>query len=117
MKNTRWMVGIAGAALVAAVSNAQAPGFTRTLLQDQELSAHDRHAVVARAEFVPGGQAGRHTHPGEELGYIVEGSLELLIDGQPPKTLKAGDVFFVPAGVAHDGRNVGSGKAVVLATY
>lgn len=117
MKISKWIIGAGFAAVAAVASNAQAPGFTRTLLQDQELSAHDRHAVVARAEFIPGGAAGRHTHPGEELGYIVEGTLELTIDGQPPKTLKAGDVFFVPAGVVHDGKNVGSGKAVVLATY
>ena len=116
MKGTKWIVGTAIAAVtVAAV--AQAPGFTRTVLQDQEMSVKDRHAVVARAEFVPGGQAGRHTHPGEELGFVVEGTLELTIDGQPPKTVKAGEVFFVPAGMVHDGKNVGSGKAVVLATY
>jgi quercetin dioxygenase-like cupin family protein len=113
----KWIIGAGAAALMAFVAFAQAPGFTRTLLQDKDLTAHDRHAVVARAEFVPGGAAGRHTHPGEELGYIVEGELELLIDGQPPKRLKAGDVFFVPAGMIHDGKNVGSGKAVVLATY
>ena len=40
-----------------------------------------------------------------------------MVEGQPAKTVKAGEVFFVPAGVVHDGRNVGSGKAVVLATY
>ena len=96
---------------------AQAPGFTRTALQTQDLSAPDRVAVVARAEFIPGGAAGKHTHPGEELGYILEGTLQLEIDGKPPLTLKAGDVFFVPAGVPHDGRNVGSGPAKVLATY
>jgi quercetin dioxygenase-like cupin family protein len=117
MKISKWIIGAGFAAVAAVASNAQTPGFTRTLLQDQELSAHDRHAVVARAEFIPGGAAGRHTHPGEELGYIAEGTLELTIDGQPPKTLKAGDVFFVPAGMVHDGKNVGSGKAVVIATY
>lgn len=116
MKTTIWIVGAALAAAATALI-AQQPGFTRTLLQDQPMSVKDRHAVVARAEFVPGGVAGRHTHPGEELGYVVEGTLELLIEGQPPRTLKAGEVFFVPAGVVHDGRNVGSGKAVVLATY
>jgi quercetin dioxygenase-like cupin family protein len=73
--------------------------------------------VVARAEFAPGAAAGKHTHPGEELGYILEGSLQLEIDGKPPVTLKAGDVFFVPAGVPHDGRNVGTVPAKVLATY
>src|SRR6266581_6610955 len=97
--------------------NAQQPGFTRTVLQDQDLTVNGRHAVVARAEFVPGGAAGKHTHPGEELGYVLEGTLELQITGQPPRTLKAGDVFYVPAGVVHDGKNVGSGPAKVLATY
>src|SRR5262249_27967885 len=102
---------IAGAVL------AQQPGFTRKMLQDQTLSAQDRHAVQALAEFVPGGVAGRHTHPGEELGYVVEGTLELLIEGQPPKLVKAGESFFVPAGTVHDGKNVGSGVLKVLATY
>ena len=116
MHSTKWLI-CAALVVAAAAPSAQQPGFTRAVLQDQPLSTPGRHAVVARAEFVPGGQAGKHTHPGEELGYVVEGALELVIEGQPPKTLKAGDVFFVPAGVVHDGRNVGSGKAVVLATY
>jgi quercetin dioxygenase-like cupin family protein len=111
------VTALAAAAWSIGPLNAQQPGFTRTLLQDQDLSAHDRHAVVARAEFAPGVAAGRHTHPGEELGYILEGTLELAIDGKPPVTLKAGDVFFVPAGLVHDGKNVGSGPAKVLATY
>ena len=96
---------------------AQQPGFTRKLLQDQNLSVADRHAVQALAEFVPGGAAGRHTHPGEELGYVMEGTLQLEVAGQPPRTLKAGETFFIPAGVVHDGKNVGSGPAKVLATY
>lgn len=117
MKAMKWMLGAMLTVAAAAAPNAQTPGFTRAVLQDQPLSSPGRHAVVARAEFVPGGQAGKHTHPGEELGYVVEGSLELIVEGQPPKTLKAGDVFFIPAGVVHDARNVGSGKAAVLATY
>jgi len=107
------LVAVAGIGTLAA----QQPGFTRKLVQDQNLSIPDRHAVQALAEFVPGGAAGEHTHPGEELGYVVEGTLELLIEGQPPRTIKAGESFFVPAGVVHDGRNVGSGPAKVLATY
>ena len=107
------LVAVAGIGTLAA----QQPGFTRKLVQDQNLSIPDRHAVQALAEFVPGGAAGKHTHPGEELGYVVEGTLELLIEGQPPRTIKAGESFFVPAGVVHDGRNVGSGPAKVLATY
>jgi len=107
------LVAVAGIGTLAA----QQPGFTRKLLQDQNLTVADRHAVQALAEFVPGGAAGRHTHPGEELGYVVEGTLELSIEGQPPRIVKAGESFFVPAGVVHDGRNVGSGPAKVLATY
>ena len=107
------LVAVAGVGTLAA----QQPGFTRKQLQDQNLSVPDRHAVQALAEFVPGGAAGKHTHPGEELGYVVEGTLELLIEGQPPRIVKAGESFFVPAGVVHDGRNVGSGPAKVLATY
>ena len=96
---------------------AQQPGFTRKMLQDQEMSVNDRHAVQVLAEFVPGGAAGRHTHPGEELGYVMEGTLQLEIEGQAPRTLKAGETFFIPANTVHDGKNVGSGPAKVLATY
>src|SRR5258706_5974224 len=88
------LIAVAGIGTLAA----QQPGFTRKLVQDQDLSVADRHAVQALAEFVPGGAAGRHTHPGEELGYIVEGTLELQIEGQPPRVVKAGESFFVPAG-------------------
>jgi quercetin dioxygenase-like cupin family protein len=106
---------VAGA--LAAVAYAQAPGFTRKMLQDQNMSISDRHAVQVLAEFVPGGAAGKHTHPGEELGYVMEGTLLLEVAGQPPRTLKAGEAFFIPAGTVHDGKNVGSGPAKVLATY
>jgi len=102
---------------VAGVLAAQQPGFTRKMLQDQNLSVNDRHAVQVVADFQPGGVAGKHTHPGEELGYVLEGTLELQIAGEAPRTLKAGEAFFVPAGVVHDGKNVGNGNAKVLATY
>ena len=107
---------LALAALTAALY-AQQPGFTRKMLQDQPVGASDRHAVQVVAEFTPGASAGKHTHPGEELGYVLEGTLELQVAGEPPRTLKAGEAFFVPAGVVHDGKNVGSGPAKVLATY
>ena len=108
---------LAAALLASFVLYAQQPGFTRKMLQDQNLSVNDRHAVQALAEFVPGGAAGKHTHPGEELGYVVEGTLQLEITGQPPRTVKAGEAFFVPAGVVHDGKNIGTAPAKVLATY
>jgi quercetin dioxygenase-like cupin family protein len=111
------LMGVVLALGIAGVLYAQQPGFARKVLQDQNLSVTDRHAVQVLAEFVPGGVAGKHTHPGEELGYVMEGTLQLEIAGQPPRTLKAGETFFVPAGVVHDGKNVGSGPAKVLATY
>jgi len=105
-------------AVAAGIAVAQQPGFTRKLLQDQEnITVQGRHVVQALAEFIPGGAAGKHTHPGEEFGYVVEGRLELMIDGQPPRMVKAGESFYVPAGLVHDGKNVGSGAAKVLATY
>ena len=110
------IAAVAGVCGVSAL-NAQQPGFTRKLMQDQELSAQDRHAVVAVAEFIPGGVAGKHTHPGEELGYVLEGTLLLEVEGRAPQTLKAGEVFFVEAGKVHDGKNLGTGPARVLATY
>ena len=73
--------------------------------------------MQVRAEFAPGVAAGKHTHPGEELGYVMEGTLQLEVEGKPPVMLKAGDVFFVEAGRIHDGINVGAGNAKVLATY
>jgi quercetin dioxygenase-like cupin family protein len=115
----QWMLAgsiVLSLGLVAALY-AQQPGFTRKMLQDQNLAMSERHAVQVVAEFVPGGVAGKHTHPGEELGYVLEGTLELQVAGQPPRTVKAGETFFVPAGVVHDGKNVGSGPAKVLATY
>ena len=112
----RLSLALALAALTAALY-AQQPGFTRKMLQDQAVGATDRHAVQVIAEFVPGGAAGKHTHPGEELGYVLEGTLQLEVAGQPPRTLNAGEVFFIPAGVVHDGRNIGAGPAKVLATY
>ena len=117
MTKKQWVLtGLALAVAVPAIY-AQQPGFTRKMLQDQNLSVSDRHAVQVVAEFVPGGVAGKHTHPGEELGYVIDGTLQLDVAGQPSRTLKAGDVFFIPAGVVHDGENVGSGPAKVLATY
>jgi len=105
-------------ALLASVGlYAQQAGFTRKMLQDQNMSVSDRHAVQVVAEFTPGASAGKHTHPGEELGYVLEGTLELQVTGEPPRTLKAGEAFFIPAGVVHDGKNIGSGPAKVLATY
>jgi quercetin dioxygenase-like cupin family protein len=69
-----------------------------------------------RVDFDPGYVAPRHTHPGEEIIYVIEGLLEYEIDGKVSK-VKAGDVLFVPAGVIHTAKNLGSGNGAELATY
>ena len=116
-RTTLLFIGGLAAALAVGTLNAQAPGLKRTELQDRDLSIPGRHVVQARVEFDPGAGVGRHTHPGEEISVVLEGSLLLEIDGQPPRTVNAGEAFFIPAGVIHAGKNPGSGKGVVLATY
>src|SRR5215470_14207083 len=95
----------------------QAPGLSRTDLQRQDLSVPGREVVQSRVDIGPEAPLVRHTHPGEEIIYILEGSLEYQIEGQPPKTFNAGDALTVPAGVVHAVRNVGGGNAAELATY
>ena len=95
----------------------QAPGLWRTDLQRQDLSVSGREVVQARVDIGPEAPVVKHAHPGEEIIYILEGSLEYHIEGQPPRTFKAGDALTVPAGAIHAVRNVGSGKAAELATY
>jgi quercetin dioxygenase-like cupin family protein len=107
---------LAIAAVVTGLS-AQQPGFKRTVLQQQKLSMAGHEAVTAVAEFQPGGTVGRHTHPGEEIGYVLEGSIVLEQAGRPPVTLTAGQTFFIPNGQVHDATNKGPSIARVLANY
>ncbi len=92
-------------------------GITRTDLQRHDLSPPGREAYQVRVGFAPGASFGRHTHPGEEIIYVLEGALEYQVEGKPPVTLKAGDVLFIPAGTIHAAKNVGSTNAAELATY
>ena len=95
----------------------RAPGLWRTDLQRHDLSVPGREVVQSRVDIGPEAPLVRHTHPGEEIIYVLEGSLEYQIEGQPPMTFNAGDALTVPAGVVHAVRNVASGNAAELATY
>src|SRR5262249_50443861 len=109
---------IAGSGLALCMAQAQQPTTTtRKDLQRHDLSAPGREVVQAIVGFDEGVAAPRHTHPGEEIIYVLEGTLEYSVEGQPLKTLKAGDVLFVPARTIHSARNVGKGHAAELATY
>ena len=111
------VVLIVGSGLALHVARAQLAGTKRTDLQRHDLSAPGREVIQARVEIDPGVASPRHWHPGEEIVYVLEGSLEYQIEGKPPVTLKAGDVLFVPAGAVHSAKNVGTGKGAELATY
>jgi quercetin dioxygenase-like cupin family protein len=95
---------------------AQQPAFKRTVLQTVELSITGREAVTAKVELPAGVSAGRHTHPGEEIGYVLEGTIVIELEGVS-KTLKAGDVFAVPAGKVHNATNTSSAQATIVSTY
>jgi quercetin dioxygenase-like cupin family protein len=95
----------------------QAPGIRRTDLQRHDLSAPGREVVQNRVDISPEAPAIKHLNPGEEIIYVLEGSLDYQVEGEPTTTLNAGDVLFVPAETIHAVRNVGSGNAAELATY
>lgn len=104
-------------AVAAAALLAQNPGLQRTIVQRADLSVPGREAVIARVEIAPGAAAGRHTHPGEEVTYVMEGEAEILVDGRPPRTVKAGDGFVIPAGAKHDARNTGTVPCKLAGVY
>jgi quercetin dioxygenase-like cupin family protein len=95
----------------------QPPGITRTDLQQHDLSVPGREVVQNRVELSPEAPLFRHFHPGEEIIYVLEGTLEYQIDGEPPRTVEAGEALTVPAEAVHAVRNVGDGDATELATY
>jgi quercetin dioxygenase-like cupin family protein len=96
---------------------AQQSGLKRTLVTRGDISVPNREAVVAQVELAPGATAGRHTHPGDEISYFLEGEGELLIDGAPPRKVKAGEAVIIPAGKVHDARNTGSGTTKLIGVY
>jgi quercetin dioxygenase-like cupin family protein len=115
----RSMTLMLGLAFCPLAGDAQAPppGIKRTDLQREDLSAPGREVIQVLVEFAPGVSFPRHSHPGEEIVYVVDGSLIYEVEGKPPVTLDAGDVLFIPAGAVHAVRNVGDSKGAELATY
>ncbi len=104
-------------ALFSANAMAQPTGIKRTVITRGDVSVPNREAVVAQVELAPGASAGRHTHPGDEISYFLDGEGELLIDGEAPRRLKAGEAFIIRAGTVHDARNPGSGPAKLVGVY
>lgn len=102
---------------VVAAAAAQEAGFKRTILQQRRISAPGREAVTAVSEIAPGSSAPRHTHPGEEIGYVLEGTVVVEQEGTAPTTVKAGQAFLIPAGTVHGASNKTSSPVRILATY
>jgi quercetin dioxygenase-like cupin family protein len=111
------VTGVLSAAVLSAALAAQSPSFKRTVLQQGDLSAPGREVVQALVEFQPNGTPGPHTHPGEEVGYVVDGSIRIEIAGRPAATLNAGQGFLIPANTVHNAVNVSASNAHLVATY
>ncbi len=116
LTRVRTAVLIAAGVLTLHALRAQ-EGVKRTDLQRHDLSAAGREAIQVRVDIAPGVLAPPHKHPGEEIIYVLEGTLVYEVEGKPPVTLKAGDVLFIPYGTVHSAKNVGTVNAAELATY
>jgi quercetin dioxygenase-like cupin family protein len=112
------LVLIGGATLAfAGVIVAQNSALTRTMVAKADVSVPGREAVVARVEVAPGGVAGWHTHPGDEISYVMEGEATLMMAGQPPRKVKAGEGFVIPAGTVHNAQNDGATAIKLVGVY
>ena len=115
--SSRMMVGGAILVALAGAVAAQAPGLTRTIVTKGDVSVPNREAVIARVEIAPGGVAGWHTHPGDEISYVTDGEATLMIAGQSPRKVSAGEGFVIPAGVVHNARNDSAAVTRIVGVY
>ena len=106
----------ASAQTAPAAVTAGANNIKRTPLQKSDVAGTNYEAVTVIAEIVPSVMIGKHTHPGSENSYVLEGDIVLMVTGQPERALKAGDSFTTAAGVPHDGKS-GPNGAKIIVTY
>jgi len=111
-RTNAFVLAAIGAGLLAAQSGVQ-----RTVVEKHDVSVPGRESVITRIEVAPGGSTGRHTHPGDENTYILEGQLEVTIDGEAPRTLKAGDAIVIPGGSVHNAKNTGAAPVKAVGVY
>ena len=108
--------GFAATPVGAEDAPAAPAGIKRTILQQTDGPAPGYVTLAVAVEIAPGFTVPRHTHPGIESSYILEGAATLVVDGQPDRPLKPGEAFQVPAGVPHAAIN-GSGLTKLIAHY
>lgn len=103
--------------LAAGALFAQNPGLTRTVVGKGDVSVPGREAVVAKVEIAAGGIAGWHTHPGDEISYVSEGEVTVMVAGQPDRKVAAGQSFVIPAGTVHNARNETAAPSRLVGVY
>jgi quercetin dioxygenase-like cupin family protein len=113
----RTAVGLTIVLAVTGALLAQNPAIKRTVVKTGDISVPGREAVIANIEIAPGGSAGRHTHPGDEISYVVSGEGEILMDGNPALKIKPGDGFVIPGGTKHDAHNTGAQPLKLIGVY
>ena len=123
---TRTRLALAAFASIAAAATLTAPtaiaddptaGVSRTELQRSAAPTPGFEIIQNRFEIPVGKESGRHNHPGPEVGYIVQGDVDMVFDDRPTQHLHSGDPFLIPAGVIHDAHNVGTVRTLMLSTY
>jgi len=109
-------IALATLAMTGMAAAQQPQTIKRTPLQKFDVPGANYETVIGIAEIVPNVNIGRHTHPGIEGGYMIEGEMVLMIEGQPAKTIKQGDSYQIPAGAVHDAKT-GPAGAKLIASY
>ena len=114
----RIAVGFVSAMLLVAPALAEdaPPAIKRTPLQSIDFPEGYK-TVTGLAEVLPGHASGMHTHPGIETGYVLDGEVLMIVEGQPDHTLKAGDSFVIPPGAKHDVKSIGSVPAKAISVF
>jgi quercetin dioxygenase-like cupin family protein len=107
------LVAVGGVATQVALAQS---GIGRTEVQRHDLPQAGREVVQVRVDFAPGAAFGDHTHPGEEVAYVLEGTLVYELEGKTI-ALNAGESLYIPAGAVHAAKNVSNQPAAELATY
>lgn len=111
------LIFAAGILATILVSAAPAPAAKWTELQRHDLANTGREGVEMSIEIPPGVTTARHSHPGDDFGYVIEGTIVLMVDGKPPQTVKAGETFYTERGHVHNARNIGKTTAKAVDTY
>ena len=106
---------ISGTAFAQAQPTSQSS--MRKNLQNHALHNTDREVFQSEVSLEPGAKFPRHSHPGEEFIYVLKGTWEYQLDGQPPVTVKAGEALFIPYGAVHSAKNIGTETGIELATH